>query len=118
MRIAQVEIANFRGFQNFRLNLDGRSVLVIGENAGGKTALLTAIARGLGRDVHFRRPDFHDVTRPLEITITLDGLTAPQRSVFGNHVDYVSGGEPALRTQARAVWDIHPLRPLARPLRR
>src|SRR6266545_7780619 len=44
MEISRIEIRNFRSFRQFELNLDGESMFVIGENAGGKTSLLTAVA--------------------------------------------------------------------------
>jgi predicted ATP-dependent endonuclease of OLD family len=105
LRIKRVEISNFRGLGDVDLDLDGRSVFVIGENGSGKTALLVAIARGLGRDLSFRRPDFTDANEPIEITATLDDLSGEQRAVFGDHVDFVTGGGASLRVRARAVWD-------------
>ncbi len=45
MKIQRVELHNFRSFAHFDLDLGGRSVFVIGENGGGKTSLLTAVAR-------------------------------------------------------------------------
>jgi predicted ATP-dependent endonuclease of OLD family len=52
MRIRRIEIRNFRSFRQFELDLDGESIFVIGENAGGKTSLLTAVARAFGRDLN------------------------------------------------------------------
>ena len=45
MEIGHVLICNFRCFDDFEFELGGRSIFLIGENSGGKTALLTAIAR-------------------------------------------------------------------------
>lgn len=105
MRLQRLEITNFRGFDAFDLPVNGASLFLIGENAGGKTSLLTAIARALGRERSFTRADFRDLQAPIEITATLDGLDAPQRAVLGNHVDFVHGASARLRLQARAVWD-------------
>lgn len=55
MKIHRVDILNFRSFSSFELELAGRSVLIIGENAGGKTSLLTAITRALGQELSFSK---------------------------------------------------------------
>jgi hypothetical protein len=105
VKIERIEIENFRGFEGFSVDLAGASRFVIGENAGGKTSLFTAIARGLGRDLSFRRADFRDPDAPITITVTLSEISAPQRAVFGNNVDFGSGTPARVRVQARAVWD-------------
>ncbi len=104
MRIQRIELRNFRSFTSFDLEFGGRSVLVIGENAGGKTSLLTAIARALGRDLAFTSADFADLQQPIELRVTLSDLDAAQRSVFGNYVQF-GPGAPTLQLQARAVWN-------------
>lgn len=105
MRLQRLEIENFRGFDSFDLPVNGGSLFLIGENAGGKTSLLTAVARALGRERGFTRPDFRDLQVPIEITATLDDLSAPQRAVLGNNVEFATGSPARLRVQARAVWD-------------
>jgi predicted ATP-dependent endonuclease of OLD family len=104
MRIHRVEILNFRSFVTFELELAGRSVLVIGENAGGKTSLLTAIARALGRDLSFSKADFADPTLAIQLRVTLTDLDTPHRAMFGNHVDFGAGG-PSLVVETRAIWN-------------
>ncbi|HEV7566338.1 MAG TPA: AAA family ATPase [Microbacteriaceae bacterium] len=104
MKISRVQINNFRSFANFDLNLDGESMFVIGENGGGKTSLLTAIARALGRDLHFTAADFADRTQPIDIEVMLRDLSDPQASVFGNQADFATA-PPTLRIATRAVWD-------------
>lgn len=104
VRIDQVQIRNFRSFRDFTLNLEGKSIFVIGENAGGKTSLLTAIARGLGRDLHFEAEDFADRTQPIEIEVALTNLSQAQAAVFGNHADFTTA-PPTLRVAVRVVWD-------------
>jgi predicted ATP-dependent endonuclease of OLD family len=84
MRMHRVEFRNFRSFTSFGLDLDGRSMWVIGENAGGKTSLLTGIARALGRDLAFPSADFADLQQPIDLRVTLTDLDAGQRAVFGN----------------------------------
>jgi energy-coupling factor transporter ATP-binding protein EcfA2 len=105
MRLQRLEIENFRGFDGFDLPVNGGSLFLIGENAGGKTSLLTAIARALGRDRGFTRADFRDLQAPIEITATLNDLSAPQRAILGNNVEFATGSPARLRVQARAIWD-------------
>lgn len=104
MRIRRIEIRNFRSFRQFELDLNGESMFVIGENAGGKTSLLTAIARSFGRDLSFRAEDFADRQQAIEIETTLSQLDQAQAAVFGNYADF-SSTPPTLRVATRAIWD-------------
>jgi predicted ATPase len=104
MRISEVQVSNFRSFRSFTLELDGESIFVIGENGGGKTSLLTAIARALGRDLHFGAEDFAERTQPIEIEVALTELNQSQAAVFGNHADF-NTAPPTLRVAVRAIWD-------------
>lgn len=76
---------------------------VIGENAGGKTSLLTGIARALGRDLSFTRADFRDLQEPIQIEVTLQDFDVPQRALFGDYIHF--GVPPTLAVGVRAVWD-------------
>lgn len=103
MKIERLVIRNFRGFDNFALDVDGRSLFLIGENAGGKSSLLTAIVRGLGRDLSFTRADFRDTQQPIEIEVSLSDFTVDQRGLYG---DYIRFGPPAmLVVGVRAIWN-------------
>ncbi len=103
MKIERLVIRNFRGFDNFALDLDGRSLFLIGENAGGKSSLLTAIVRALGRDLRFTRADFRDLQHPIEIEVSLSDFTVEQRGLYG---DYIRFGPPAtLIVAVRAIWN-------------
>jgi AAA domain, putative AbiEii toxin, Type IV TA system/Overcoming lysogenization defect protein-like, TOPRIM domain len=104
MKIQRIELRNFRSFAQFDLDLGGRSVFVIGENGGGKTSLLTAVARALGRDLSFTSADFASLNQPIELRVTLTELDIHQQGIFGNYVDFAAGG-PTLRLQTRAVWN-------------
>lgn len=106
MKIHRVDILNFRSFSSFELELAGRSVLIIGENAGGKTSLLTAITRALGQELSFSRADFADPTLPIELRVTLTDLDAAQRGIFGNHAVFGAVG-PTLEVETRAIWNTH-----------
>lgn len=108
MKISRIEIRNFRSFRNFAVNLDGASMFIIGENAGGKTSLLTAIARALGRDLNFRIEDFADRQKAIEIEVTLtcldQGQAALQPPVHALLSDWRYGWRPPIRIicEARA----------------
>lgn len=104
MKIRRIEIRNFRSFRQFEIDLDGESMFVIGENAGGKTSLLTAVARAFGRDLNFRAEDFADRQQAIEIEVTLSQLDQAQAAVFGNYADFGST-PPTLRVATRAIWD-------------
>ena len=104
MQISRIEIRNFRSFHDFAVDLNGESIFVIGENAGGKTSLLTAVARAFGRDLNFRAEDFADRQQAIEIEVTLTNLDHAQAAVFGNYADF-STMPPTLRVATRAIWD-------------
>jgi predicted ATPase len=103
VKIERLVSRNFRGFDNFALDVGGRSLFLIGENAGGKSSLLMAIVRGLGRDLSFTRADFRDTQQPIEIEVSLSDFTVEQRGLYG---DYIRFGPPAtLVVGVRAIWN-------------
>ena len=103
MKIQSVSVRNFRSLEGFDLQVNGESVFVIGENAGGKTSLLTAVARALGRDRNFTRADFRDLDKPVDIEVTLTEFDKPQRGLYGNYIEF--GPVPELAIGVRAIWD-------------
>jgi predicted ATPase len=103
VKIRSLRIRNYRCFDQLDLSLESQSILIIGENAGGKTSLLTAIARALGRDLTFTGADFLDQTQPIEIAVTLEGFDVPQRALFGDYIQF--GVPPTLEVGVRAIWD-------------
>jgi predicted ATP-binding protein involved in virulence len=48
MRIETIQIQNFRGIENLAMSLNPQFNLLIGENGSGKTAILEALAVGIG----------------------------------------------------------------------
>src|SRR5690349_15106900 len=98
MKLQRVEISNFRSFEHFDHTIDGQSLVVVGENGGGKSSLLTAIARAMGRDVAFGRSDFRDPTQPITLRVTLSDFAA-QQGVFAQHAVFGPGG-PTLTVEA------------------
>lgn len=44
MRLKQINLKNFRGFKKFKMDLDSRTNVIIGQNGAGKTTILDSIA--------------------------------------------------------------------------
>jgi len=103
MRITRVSIENFRCFDRFTIDLAGESRLLIGENAIGKSSLITGIARTLGRERGFQRSDFLDLGRAIDIRVTLTGLDPSQLGVFADAADF--GATTSLTVGVMVVWD-------------
>src|ERR1700674_5080404 len=104
MKIQRIEFRNFRSFQSLDFDIGGRSLFVIGENAGGKTSLLTGIARALGRDLAFTSADFTDLDQPIELRVTVSDLDTSQRGVFANYAEFGTK-TPTVQMQVRSVWN-------------
>jgi predicted ATP-binding protein involved in virulence len=67
MRVQKIEIDNYRSFSQFTLDLRGESLFFISENGVGKSTLLGAIAKALGRDSSpITKSDFADLLYPIE----------------------------------------------------
>ncbi len=47
MKIKEINIVNFKGFQNETVRFNGNLTVVIGNNTAGKTTLLKALQVGL-----------------------------------------------------------------------
>src|SRR5665213_1559419 len=105
MKIERVRIRNFRAFEDVELELRGASRFIIAPNAGGKTSLLTAIARALGRDLSFSAADFADRSQEILVQVTLSDLDSRQRSVLGNNVDFTPGRPATVTMQVRSTWN-------------
>jgi ABC-type cobalamin/Fe3+-siderophores transport system ATPase subunit len=102
MKIQRLKIKNFRSFTDFSLNLSGSSRFVIAACAGGKTSLLTAINRALGKDRGFTKADFGDLDETIEIELVLSDLDASQRATFCERIDFASN---ELTFGVRVTWD-------------
>jgi len=88
MYISHIKINNFRKFSTeLRLDLrDGLNVL-IGENNLGKTAIVEALSACLSigdvsKPVRIVKEDFHDQSKPIEITLTFSSLSTDQQAAF------------------------------------
>jgi putative ATP-dependent endonuclease of the OLD family len=108
MRLRTLRIQNFRSFEDETIELDPYTALV-GPNGAGKSAALQAL------NVFFRNPaaapvnllslsdeDFHhrDVSRPVRITLTFDGLSQDAQEDFKAY--YRNG---ALVITALGTWN-------------
>ena len=103
MQIESVELTNFRSFKKLSLALDGKSIYLVSENGGGKTSVLTAIARALGKERIATPQDFGDINLPLEVVVKLRGFLPADQGVFPKELSFV--GTPSLRIGFRAVWN-------------
>ena len=103
MRITRVTVENFRSLDAFVLDLEGESRFLVGENAIGKSSLITAIARAVGRERTFSRSDFVDLARPIDIRVTLTALDAAQLGVFADAADF--GAVTSVTMGITALWD-------------
>jgi predicted ATP-binding protein involved in virulence len=79
MQINELEVKNFKLFQENTFSLDSRFNLIIGENGSGKTSLLRAVAVALGgwahafiKDHKNRRPIAEDEIREVQIDNRFD----------------------------------------------
>lgn len=66
MKITNIEIKNFKGFEDFTTEIDDKFTLLIGDNGTGKTAILDALAVGLNALLS----DFPEQKSPDPIGIT------------------------------------------------
>lgn len=103
MKIQSCSIKNFRSFADFALDLRGTSAVLIGENAIGKTTLLSCLARALGYSFAFQKRDFRDLEQPIEIEVVLADLDTGQQGTFCERMEFT--GPPSLTVGVRAVWD-------------
>lgn len=81
MRIDQIEIANFKGFQHLLLDLNSHFTLLIGDNGTGKTSALDALAVALGFWQHKAAPG-SGWRNILTEEIRLEATAAGDRSLF------------------------------------
>ena len=99
MRIAYVDIGNFRGIAKGKIFLDGHTVL-IGDNNAGKSTIFESIDLVLGPDRTSRVPviDEHDfyagkyldgeTTVPITIEVLVIDLTDEQKRRFQNNLEF------------------------------
>jgi hypothetical protein len=103
MKLERLYIDNFRCFNNFVLDLGGRSRFVISENGGGKTSLISALGMTLGRAGLPEQTDFRDQSLPIKINAVFVDFDATEQAELVNAIDY--GTPPELQLEVTASWD-------------
>jgi hypothetical protein len=103
VKLQTIAIKNFRRLQDLPLALGGENAFLIAQNGGGKTSVLVAMARALGRDLNFDQADFADPAKPIEIVATLGDLDLNQQAVFAERIEF--GPPHTLQIGAFATWD-------------
>ncbi len=103
VKIQRIEIANFRCFVNFSLDIGGQSTFIIGENGCGKSSLLLAVIKGLGIDQNFTVEDFGNTSLPIEIILTITDFDSAQMGILSEHIYF--GTPNRLTVGVRVTWD-------------
>jgi hypothetical protein len=106
MIIDSIGITNFRCFKSFSLQLDGNSIFLVSENATGKTSLLSAITKALGKDKGVTLADFGDPAAPIEIILRLSGFERADQGAFPKELSF-TGKAPSLAIGFRAEWNVN-----------
>jgi len=101
MQIKQIQIKNFRGIEDSVLKFDGYNVL-IGRNGAGKSSFLKALEFFYTPSFKVGLNDFfhQDISRPIEVSITFDFLSAEASAEFSS---YIQNG--LLIVTKKAVWN-------------
>ena len=119
MRIASIRVENFRSLREFEMEPKDGTNLLVGENNSGKSALLVALERALGRATpEFDLEDFYvttSSTNPASLpTIVIDVQIRPAvggrlstnfSTEFVNEITLDAAGEPALTFRTQAHYD-------------
>jgi putative ATP-dependent endonuclease of the OLD family len=103
LKLNRLSLDNFRCFDNFVLDVAGRSLSVISENGGGKTSVLSTVAMTLGRGGLPVLTDFRDLSRPIEITSVFTDFDLNEQAELTNAIDFTT--PPQLQMSVLAVWD-------------
>jgi predicted ATPase len=103
LRLNRLSIENFRCFDNFALDVGGRSLFIISENGGGKTSLISAVAMTLGRASLPAQTDFRDLGRQIKITTVFADFDLNEQAELVNAIDYTT--PPQLELSVTALWD-------------
>src|SRR5260370_7412057 len=86
-RIRKIEVANFRGVQQFSWLPSGGINCLVGPGDSGKSSILDAIDLCLGarRTYQFTDADFHnlDVAKPIRISLTIGELDDALKTMEG-----------------------------------
>lgn len=106
MKLTRLTIQNLRCFTDLDLAINGQSLVLVSENAGGKTTLLQSVAWALGHAApSLTRADFIDDELPISIAVEITGLSPDQHAAFHDAVEFPSDRPMTLRVGLRVVWD-------------
>ena len=119
MRISRFRVENFRSLREFELEPEDGANLLVGENNAGKSALLVALERALGRATpEFDVDDFY-VTAPSTNTAALptividvdikpahgENLSTNFSTDFVDEIVFDAAGAPLLTFRTQAHYD-------------
>ena len=106
MKLASVEIENFRAVEKLDLALDPRLTVLHGANAHGKTSVLGAVAAGLGAIPHLLSDTFERGLLDTDLRVGASDLHVALTTVEGiSWSGTVVKGQPAQREQTSALKD-------------
>ena len=109
MKLASVEIENFRAVEKLALTLDPRLTVLHGSNAHGKTSVLGAIAAGLGAIPHLLSEVFERGLLDTDLRVGASDLHVALTTVEGiswsGTVVKGQPGQPARREYTSALKD-------------
>ena len=106
MKLASVEIENFRAVEKLALTLDPRLTVLHGSNAHGKTSVLGAIAAGLGAIPHLLSEVFERGLLDTDLRVGASDLHVALTTVEGiSWSGTVVKGQPARREYTSALKD-------------
>lgn len=94
MRLSQIRLENFRNYKQISINIDSDLVLILGENAAGKTNFLESIYF-ISQLKSFRSPD-HLLVKSGEEYFTIAGEGASQRGALSNY-EVVVQSQPIIK---------------------
>lgn len=90
MRITKLSIKNYKSFNNTAepINFYGSHSLLVGKNNAGKSNIFSALSLLLGTKnpnyIKIEEADFFDTTKPIEIDLTIGGITDNDKNeLFG-----------------------------------
>lgn len=91
MYLSKIHIENYKGLKNLTVNFHKDINVIIGENGGGKTALIDAIRLlyNLGhqqKDLHVTADDFYLEETVIKISYEFKDLTPDQKGAFYEYV--------------------------------
>ncbi|CAO1309708.1 unnamed protein product [Diamesa serratosioi] len=96
-KIKRIHLKNFMCHGNFQVNLNSNVNVFVGDNGSGKSAILAALAIGLGSKASSTSRSTNlkelvkrgETTAQIEITLTNDGLDSFEEDIYGKQITVV-----------------------------